>query len=74
MAEPPGVIEEISKEKEIYREQLKRENKPENIWDKIIGGKMNKYFEEFCFNISSMPFCFFNHWMYEWRYRLSNGK
>jgi len=40
--------EEKNKEKEIYREQLLRENKPENIIEKIIAGKINKYFEEVC--------------------------
>ncbi|MFA5124233.1 MAG: translation elongation factor Ts [Patescibacteria group bacterium] len=38
----------IEKEKEIYREQLKSENKPEQIWDKIIEGKLNKFYEENC--------------------------
>lgn len=41
----PAVIE---KEKEIYREQLKGENKPEQIWDKIIDGKLNKFYEDNC--------------------------
>jgi len=40
--------EEILKEKEIYREQLKREGKPANMIDKILEGKINKYFEEVC--------------------------
>lgn len=39
---------EIEKEKEIYREQLLKEGKPENIIDKILIGKINKYFEEVC--------------------------
>lgn len=38
----------LEKEKEIYREQLKTENKPEAIWDKIIEGKLNKFYEENC--------------------------
>ena len=38
----------IDKEKEIYREQLKSENKPEQIWDKIIEGKLNKFYEDNC--------------------------
>lgn len=38
----------IEKEKDIYREQLKNEGKPEQIWDKIIEGKLNKYYEEVC--------------------------
>jgi elongation factor Ts len=40
--------EELNKEKEIYKEQLLKEGKPENILDKIIQGKINKYFEEVC--------------------------
>ena len=40
--------EEIEKEKEIYKEQLIKEGKPELILDKIVEGKINKYFEEIC--------------------------
>ncbi len=40
--------EEIAKEKEIYREQLKAEGKPEQIWDKIIEGKLNKFYQDVC--------------------------
>jgi len=40
--------QEINKEKEIYQEQLLKEGKPENIIDKILEGKINKYFEEVC--------------------------
>ncbi len=39
---------ELEREKEIYRSQLLEEKKPEKIWDKIIEGKLNKYFEEVC--------------------------
>lgn len=39
---------EMDKEKEIYREQLKKENKPEEMIEKILAGKMNKYYEEVC--------------------------
>lgn len=42
---PPDIVE---KEKEIYREQLKQAGKPENIWDKIIAGKLSKFYEEIC--------------------------
>ncbi len=38
----------LEREKEIYRSQLIEEKKPEKIWDKIIEGKMKKYFEEVC--------------------------
>tara|TARA_X000000950_G_scaffold285064_2_gene389767 strand:+ start:26265 stop:27137 length:873 start_codon:yes stop_codon:yes gene_type:complete len=41
--------EEIkNREMEIFREQLKNSNKPDDIKQKIIEGKMNKFFEEVC--------------------------
>lgn len=40
--------EELAKEKDIYREQLKKEGKPENMIEKILEGKLSKYFEEAC--------------------------
>lgn len=40
--------EEVEKEKEIYRENLAKEGKPEPIMEKIIAGKLDKYFEEVC--------------------------
>jgi elongation factor Ts len=39
---------EIEKEKAIYRAQLEREGKPIQIQEKIIAGKLQKYFEEIC--------------------------
>ncbi len=39
---------EIEKEKEIYRKQLEDIGKPEEIIEKIILGKLNKYYEEVC--------------------------
>jgi len=39
---------EIEKEKEIYREQLLKEGKGEAMMEKILEGKLNKYFEEIC--------------------------
>lgn len=39
---------ELEKEKEVCREQLKSEGKPENIMEKIIEGKMEKYYEDVC--------------------------
>ena len=41
-------LDALEREKEIYRSQLAQEKKPEKIWDKIIEGKLNKYFEEVC--------------------------
>jgi elongation factor Ts len=40
---PPEIIEN---EKEIGREQARREGRPENILDKIAEGKLNKFFKE----------------------------
>lgn len=40
--------EEINKEKEIYKEQMLETGKPENVIDKIVDGKINKYFSEIC--------------------------
>ena len=40
--------EDLNKEKEIYKEQLLKEGKPENIIEKIMEGKVNKYYEEVC--------------------------
>jgi len=46
---PEEVPQEIiDKEKEIYREQLSIEGKPENIINSILDGKLNKYYEEVC--------------------------
>ncbi|MDD4860744.1 MAG: translation elongation factor Ts [Smithellaceae bacterium] len=38
----------LNREKEIYRSQLREEKKPEKIWDKIIEGKLKKYYEDVC--------------------------
>jgi elongation factor Ts len=38
----------LEREKDIYRAQLAEEKKPEKIWEKIIEGKLNKYYEEVC--------------------------
>ena len=46
---PEDVPEEtIDKEKEIYRAQVLEMGKPEQIADKIVDGKMKKYFKENC--------------------------
>ncbi|MFZ5391747.1 MAG: translation elongation factor Ts [Patescibacteria group bacterium] len=44
----------IAKEKEIYSEQLVNEGKPANIIEKIVEGKINKYFSEIC--LTQQPF------------------
>ena len=38
----------LEREKDIYRSQAATEGKPEKIWEKIIEGKLNKYYEEVC--------------------------
>ena len=41
----PAVIE---KEREIYKAQMLEEGKPENIIDKIVDGKVEKFYKEVC--------------------------
>ncbi len=46
---PEDIPEDIlAKEKEIYIEQLEAEGKPEEIIEKIIQGKLNKFYQENC--------------------------
>jgi elongation factor Ts len=46
---PEEINEDVlDREKEIYRSQLREEKKPEKIWDKIIEGKLKKYYEDVC--------------------------
>lgn len=40
--------EEIDREREIYRAQLLKEGKPESMIDKIMPGKLAKFYEEVC--------------------------
>jgi elongation factor Ts len=40
--------EAYEREKEIYREQAKATGKPENVVEKIVEGKMGKFYEEVC--------------------------
>lgn len=42
---PANVVED---EKAIMKEQMKNEGKPDNILDKIVEGKIGKYYEEVC--------------------------
>jgi len=47
--DPSGIAPEIlSKEKEIAREQTLAEGKPANIVDKIVEGRMAKYYKDVC--------------------------
>ena len=46
---PEQVPEElIEREKDIYREQMKSSGKPENVVEKIVEGKLAKYYSEVC--------------------------
>ncbi|KKW42943.1 MAG: Elongation factor Ts [Candidatus Magasanikbacteria bacterium GW2011_GWA2_56_11] len=45
-AEVPGA--ELEKEKDIYRAQLAAEGKPAEMIEKIVEGKMNKFYSEIC--------------------------
>ena len=40
--------EQLEKEREIQRELLKQQGKPEAMWDKILVGKVEKYYEQVC--------------------------
>ncbi len=46
--------ETLDEEKEIIRSQLKDSNKPPEIMDKIVAGKLNKYYSEIC--LLNQPF------------------
>lgn len=51
---PLGVLPEdipellVERERQVYTEQAKEAGKPENMIDKIVEGKMNKFFKESC--------------------------
>ncbi|HEX9940081.1 MAG TPA: translation elongation factor Ts [Longimicrobium sp.] len=36
----------IERERAVYREQVKESGKPEQIWDKIVDGKLEKFYAE----------------------------
>ncbi|MEN6624849.1 MAG: translation elongation factor Ts [Candidatus Sumerlaeia bacterium] len=38
----------LAREKAIYTDQVKMEGKPEKIWDKIVEGKMVKFYKQSC--------------------------
>lgn len=40
--------EALEKEKDIYREQLKESGKPANVIEKILEGKLKKYYSDVC--------------------------
>ncbi len=51
---PLGVLPEdipeafVQREKQVYRDQALEAGKPENMIDRIVEGKMNKFFKESC--------------------------
>ena len=40
---PADVVE---REKGVFREQVRNEGKPENLWDRIVDGKLKKFYQE----------------------------
>lgn len=38
----------LAKEREIYKEQARATGKPENVLDKIVEGRMSKFYSEMC--------------------------
>jgi elongation factor Ts len=38
----------VAKERDIYRAQLADSGKPENVWDRIVEGKLEKWYSEVC--------------------------
>ena len=46
--------ESLSKEENLFREQALKEGKPDNIVDKVVAGKIEKYYKQVC--LLSQPF------------------
>jgi elongation factor Ts len=40
--------EELEREKEIYRAMARKEGRPENVFDRIVEGRVKKYCSEVC--------------------------
>ncbi|MDB4947979.1 MAG: Translation elongation factor Ts [Gemmatimonadetes bacterium] len=36
----------VERERAVYREQMKESGKPEKIWDKIVDGKLEKFYQD----------------------------
>lgn len=45
-SEVPAAV--VAKEEEVYQAQLETEGKPKKMWDKILPGKLQKYYSEVC--------------------------
>lgn len=44
---PEGIpAETIERERGVFREQVRNEGKPENLWDKIVEGKVKKFYQD----------------------------
>jgi elongation factor Ts len=44
---PEGIpAEVVERERGVFREQVKNEGKPENLWDKIVEGKVKKFYQD----------------------------
>ena len=46
--------QEIAQEKDLAKKKLKEQNKPENMWDKILIGQIQKFYKEIC--LLNQPF------------------
>jgi len=40
--------EDLEREKDIYREQARNSGKPEKVVERIVEGRLEKYYQEFC--------------------------
>ncbi|HEX7050282.1 MAG TPA: translation elongation factor Ts [Longimicrobiales bacterium] len=38
--------EVVERERSVFREQVKKEGKPEHLWDRIVDGRMKKFFAD----------------------------
>jgi elongation factor Ts len=44
---PEGIpADVIERERGVFREQVKNEGKPENLWEKIVEGKVKKFYQD----------------------------
>ncbi|MGH7504658.1 MAG: translation elongation factor Ts [Longimicrobiales bacterium] len=42
-----GIAEDVvARERGVFREQVRNEGKPENLWDRIVEGKLKKFYQE----------------------------
>jgi len=44
--EVPGEV--VEREKDVYRALAEREGKPEQVWDRIVEGRLKKFYSEVC--------------------------